>query len=130
MTFENAVSVIAQLRDPENGCPWDLEQTHSSLAKYLLEESNEVIEAIENLDETNDFDHLKDELGDVLLQVLLHSQLASEQGKFDINDVVDNLVEKLIRRHPHVFGDSDASTIDEVEAQWEKIKEQEKNDKH
>ena len=130
MTFENAVSVIAQLRDPENGCPWDLEQTHSSLAKYLLEESNEVIEAIENLDSSNDFDHLKDELGDVLLQVLLHSQLASEQGKFDINDVVDNLVEKLIRRHPHVFGDSDASTIDEVEAQWEKIKEQEKNDKH
>lgn len=126
MTFENAVSVIAQLRDPENGCPWDLEQTHSSLAKYLLEESNEVIEAIENLDSSNDFDHLKDELGDVLLQVLLHSQLASEQGKFDINDVVDNLVEKLIRRHPHVFGDSDASTIDEVEAQWEKIKEQEK----
>ena len=78
MSFENAVEVVAQLRDPVSGCPWDLEQTHTSLAKYLLEESNEVIEVLDTIETTNDFENLKDELGDVLLQVLLHSQLAME----------------------------------------------------
>lgn len=130
MSFENVVEVVSQLRDPENGCPWDLEQTHTSLVKYLLEETNETIEVIETLESTGDFENLKDELGDVLLQILLHSQLAKEAGKFTIDDVVENLTEKLIRRHPHVFGDSDAKSIEDVEAQWQLIKEQEKNDKN
>jgi tetrapyrrole methylase family protein/MazG family protein len=130
MSFEKVIEVVAQLRDPESGCPWDLQQTHSSLVKYLLEESNEVVEVLDSIDITKDFDSLKDELGDVLLQVLLHSQLASEAGKFNFEDVVENLIEKLIRRHPHVFGDSDASTIEEVEAQWKKIKEEELNGKN
>ena len=130
MSFENVVEVVSQLRDPENGCPWDLEQTHTSLVKYLLEETNETIEVIETLESTGHFENLKDELGDVLLQILLHSQLAKEAGKFTIDDVVENLTEKLIRRHPHVFGDSDAKSIEDVEAQWQLIKEQEKNDKN
>ena len=128
MSFDKAVDVVSQLRDPDNGCPWDLKQTHTSLAKYLLEETNEAIEVLETIEQTGDFENLKDELGDVLLQVLLHSQLAAETGQFTIDDVIDNLVEKLIRRHPHVFGDSKASTIEEVEAQWDRIKEQEKNE--
>ncbi len=128
MSFDKAVDVVSQLRDPDNGCPWDLKQTHTSLAKYLLEETNETIEVLETIEQTGDFENLKDELGDVLLQVLLHSQLAAETGQFTIDDVIDNLVEKLIRRHPHVFGDSKASTIEEVEAQWDRIKEQEKNE--
>lgn len=129
MSFDKAVDVVAQLRDPDNGCPWDLEQTHTSLAKYLLEETNETIEVLESIEQTGDFENLKDELGDVLLQVLLHSQLAAETGQFTIDDVIDNLVKKLIRRHPHVFGDSKASTIEEVQAQWDKIKEQERDSK-
>lgn len=125
MSFENVVDVVAQLRDPQNGCPWDLEQTHLTLIEYLKEETNEAIEVIETLESSGDYENLKDELGDVLFQVLLHSQLAKEAGKFTIDDVVENLTEKLIRRHPHVFGDSDAKTIEEVEAQWQAIKKQE-----
>ena len=127
--FDHLVEITAQLRDPDGGCPWDLEQTHASLAKYLQEETEEVLEVLETFVENQsagDYDSLKDELGDVLLQVLLHSQIASESGKFTIEDVLDNLREKLIRRHPHVFGDSQACTIEEVQAQWEAIKSQEK----
>ena len=130
MSIKDSEELISKLRDPETGCPWDIEQTHASLAKYLLEESNEVIEAIEELNVSKTYDDLKEELGDVLLQVLLHSQLASEKGKFNISDVIDTLNEKLVRRHPHVFGNSDASTVEEVEAQWQKIKEQEQNGKN
>lgn len=129
MSFDNVVGVVSQLRDPENGCPWDLEQTHASLVKYLVEETNETIEVIESLEKTGDFTHLKDELGDVLLQVLLHAQLAKEAGQFSIDDVIENLTEKLIRRHPHVFGDSDAKSIEEVEAQWQEIKKEERKSK-
>jgi len=126
--FEDLVKLIAQLRDPDGGCPWDLEQTHESLAKYLQEETAEVIEVLETFSEgkNGDYDSLKDELGDVLLQVLLHSQLAKESGNFTIDDVLENLSQKLIRRHPHVFGDSQASTIEEVKEQWERIKSDEK----
>lgn len=126
-TFDDLVKIIAQLRDPIDGCPWDLEQTHESLLGYLDEESQEVREVIES--DTLDYDHLCEELGDVLLQVLLHAQLASEEKKFSIDDVVDVLSRKLIRRHPHVFGDSDVTSVDDVKKQWERIKEEEKKDK-
>ncbi len=126
--FESLVELVALLRDPEEGCPWDLEQTHQSLSKYLEEETNETLEVLDGFsgNDGGDFEALKDELGDVLLQVLLHSQLAQESGRFNIDDVLTNLSNKLIRRHPHVFGDSKASTIEEVTEQWERIKSDEK----
>lgn len=122
----DAVAVMDALRSP-GGCPWDAEQTHESLAKYLLEEAHETVEAIE----TGDTDHVAEELGDVLLQVLFHARIgADEDPGFDIDDVAGALVEKLIRRHPHVFGDDDASTPDEVEQSWERIKAAEKADRN
>ncbi len=130
--FEELTRVVAQLRDPENGCPWDLEQTHVTLQKYLEEETAEVLEAIqtlENEDQNPNYEALAEELGDVLLQVMLHAQIASESGNFNIDDVLRILIDKLIRRHPHVFGDSDASSVDEVVAQWERIKAEEKTKK-
>ncbi len=127
--FDKLTSTVAKLRDPQDGCPWDLEQTHQSLAKYLQEETQELLEVIKDSSEI-DYELLLDELGDVLLQVMLHSQLASESSKFNIDDVVKHLNEKLIRRHPHVFGDSEAKTIEEVEKQWAQIKDQEKESKN
>lgn len=106
------------------GCPWDKEQSHESLRRYLLEECYEVIDAI---DEKN-MPSLKDELGDVLFQVVFHSQLAKERGDFQIADVVDNVCRKMIRRHPHVFGGQQAADSDGVWANWEQIKAQEKKD--
>jgi XTP/dITP diphosphohydrolase len=105
------VTVVAQLRNPDGGCPWDLEQTHASLVPYVLEEAHEVADAIRHGDDT----HLAEELGDLLLQVVLHAQIASEEGRFDLTQVVAGISEKLIRRHPHVFagavaGDSEASS--------------------
>lgn len=123
--FDELVTTVEKLRDPIDGCPWDLEQTHQSLKKYLEEETQEVIEVLD-ADGELDYKALCEELGDVLLQVLLHSQIASENSKFSIEDVLFTLNEKLIRRHPHVFSDGKAKTVEEVEAQWEKIKQQEK----
>ena len=122
----DAVAVMDTLRSP-GGCPWDAEQTHDSLAKYLIEEAYETLEAIENRDRA----HLAEELGDVLLQVLFHARLAAEDQRepFDIDDVAGGLVAKLIRRHPHVFADGDAVTPGEVEASWEQIKATEKPDR-
>ena len=122
----DAVAVMDTLRSP-GGCPWDAEQTHDSLAKYLVEETYETLEAIEHRDRA----HLAEELGDVLLQVLFHARLAAEdqQEPFDIDDVAGGLVAKLIRRHPHVFADGDAGTAGEVEAAWEQIKATEKPDR-
>ncbi|AKU15939.1 MazG family protein [Luteipulveratus mongoliensis] len=122
----DAVAVMDQLRGPD-GCPWDAEQTHTSLAPYLIEEAYETVEAIES----GDLSHLEEELGDVLFQVLFHARAAQEheQEPFDIDDVAAGLVDKLIRRHPHVFGDGGASTAGEVEAEWERIKAQEKPDR-
>ncbi len=122
----DAVSVMDTLRSP-GGCPWDAEQTHDSLAKYLIEESYETLEAIE----LRDRGHLAEELGDVLLQVLFHSRVAAEDARepFDIDDVAAGLVAKLIRRHPHVFADGGASTPGEVEASWEQIKASEKSER-
>ena len=111
-----------RLRSP-GGCPWDAQQTHQSLAKYLLEEAYEAVDAIDGTDR----EHLKEELGDVLLQVLFHARIAQEQpGGFDINDIADALCDKLERRHPHVFADVQVSGADEVNANWEQIKAAEK----
>lgn len=121
--FEKLKDVIADLRHPETGCPWDLKQTHESLLKYLLEESYEFIEAVEH----NDPKKMEEEIGDVLLQVLLHSQMASEKGWFDIESVSARLSEKLIRRHPHVFENKDSSiSAEQVLINWEIIKKEEK----
>lgn len=120
-TYEELLRIIAELRG-DHGCPWDKEQTHESLIKCLREESEEVVEAIEHQDDEN----LCEELGDVLLQVLMHSQIAAEEGRFTIEDVVNMLAKKLVRRHPHVFGDQKALTAEEGLASWNAIKAQEK----
>lgn len=119
--FQALVDVMAKLRAPD-GCPWDKEQTHATLKPYLLEEAYEVLHAIDEGDD----DELKKELGDVLLQVIFHAQIASETARFDIFDVADSLREKLVRRHPHVFGDITVSGQREVLQNWEAIKAQEK----
>ncbi len=116
-SFDELIRVMAQLRAPE-GCPWDREQSHRSLRPYLLEETYEALEAID----AEDWARLSDELGDVLLQVVFHAQLASERGDFDIEDVVAGIVAKLRRRHPHVFGTVSVSGADEVVDRWEQIK--------
>jgi XTP/dITP diphosphohydrolase len=112
------VAVVAQLRDPEAGCPWDLEQTHASLIPYALEEAHELADAIRHGDDR----HLAEELGDVLLQVVLHAQIASETGRFDLEVVAGTIRDKLIRRHPHVFADAVASDSQAVRGLWERIK--------
>lgn len=122
--LQRAVEVMDRLRSP-GGCPWDAEQTHRSLAKYLLEETYETLEAIE----TDDPALLREELGDLLLQVLFHARLAQElpeQQRFSIDDVAGDLVAKLIHRHPHVFGDVVAAHADEVNENWERLKAAEK----
>lgn len=119
--FERAVSVMARLRAP-GGCPWDREQTFDSIKPYTLEETYEVLEAIDN----RDWEELKDELGDLLLQVLFYSEMAQEEGYFTINDVLDRLADKLIARHPHVFGDVKAETSADVLRNWQALKAKEK----
>jgi len=112
------------LRGPD-GCPWDLEQNHKTLKPYLIEECYECLEAIDEGDDS----HLKEELGDVLLQVVFHSQLAMERNAFTFEDVEKAICEKMIRRHPHVFGDSKIRSVQAVKTQWEEIKKQEKDQK-
>lgn len=119
--FGELVRVIALLRAPD-GCPWDREQTHASLAPHLIEEAYEGAEAIESGDPRA----LADELGDVLLQVVLHAQIAEESGDFTIDDVIALITEKIRRRHPHIFGDVQADTADEVIRNWDAIKREEK----
>ena len=113
--FLELVRVIRALRDPDTGCPWDKVQTHTSLKPYMLEESYELLDAID----AGEAGHIREELGDVLLQVLLHSQIGSDEKTFTLEDVVRTLRLKLVERHPHVFGTASASTPDEVRAQWE-----------
>jgi XTP/dITP diphosphohydrolase len=112
------IDVVAQLRDPTTGCPWDLEQTHASLVPYVLEEAHEVADAIRHGSDAD----MKEELGDLLLQVVLHAQIAGEEQRFDLNAIADGISDKLIRRHPHVFGDAKATNSDEVRRSWEAIK--------
>lgn len=119
--LEELIAVIAKLRAPD-GCPWDREQTHASLRPNMIEEAYEAVDAIDD----NDMKHLREELGDVLLQVLLHSQIASEEGAFTIEDVAKELKDKLIHRHPHVFGNANLSTPDEVKDAWDRLKAEEK----
>lgn len=121
MAWSDLVQIISTLRSPE-GCPWDREQTHESLKRFLLEETYEFFEAIDQ----NDLQSMKDELGDVLLQVLLHAEIAREKGAFSIEDVITNLSEKLVRRHPHVFGDDSAKTPEQVVKTWDSVKKTEK----
>lgn len=119
--FERAVEIMARLRAP-GGCPWDREQTFDSIKPYTLEETYEVLEAIDN----RDWDELKGELGDLLLQVLFYSEMAQEQGSFSIDDVLERLCNKLIDRHPHVFGEVKAETPADVLRNWEALKAEEK----
>jgi MazG family protein len=111
------VKVQARLREPD-GCPWDREQTHRTLARHLLEETHELLAAIDD----DDDGAIRDELGDLLLQVTFHAQIAADEGRWDIDDVADGLIGKLIHRHPHVFGDVDVTGADEVLVNWEKLK--------
>ena len=120
--FDDLVETFAILRGP-NGCPWDKKQTHESLIKNMREESEEFIAAVEK----KDADNMKEELGDVLLQVLLHAQIAKEEGLFTIDDVMQGLYDKLHRRHPHVFGDhAKATSPEEALAVWKEMKQKEK----
>ncbi|WP_227939122.1 nucleoside triphosphate pyrophosphohydrolase [Alkalihalobacillus deserti] len=119
--FDKLKEVIAILRGP-NGCPWDQKQTHQSLKKYFIEEVYEVLEAIDDEDD----EHLIEELGDVLLQIMLHAQIGEDDGYFSIRDVIHGITEKMVRRHPHVFGEVTVNDADEVVSNWDEIKKQEK----
>ncbi|OHD07180.1 MAG: nucleoside triphosphate pyrophosphohydrolase [Spirochaetes bacterium GWD1_27_9] len=123
--FEKLKEIVAKLRSPE-GCPWDKEQTHKSLLPYLYEEANEVADTIIRKDTS----HLREELGDLLLQIVLHSQIEAENNNFTIEDVIKDLSDKLVRRHPHVFGDEQAENSTEVVKLWEDIKKREKKHTH
>ena len=131
--LNNLLTLMARLRDPERGCPWDIKQTFATIAPYTLEEACEVVEAIER----EDFDNLREELGDLLLQVIFHAQMASEAGYFDFADISQELLAKLIRRHPHVFPngtlddgfDSTAMSAEQVLVKWDEIKASEKKAK-
>ncbi|HER00649.1 MAG TPA: nucleoside triphosphate pyrophosphohydrolase [candidate division Zixibacteria bacterium] len=122
--FERLVGIMRKLRAPD-GCPWDRKQNHKSLIPYLLEETYEVIDSIED----GDMNKLREELGDLLLQIVFHSQMASEEGSFNIEDVARSISEKLINRHPHIFKQKAELTPDEVTHNWEQIKLREKEDK-
>lgn len=120
-TFEEFKNIIVQLR-AENGCPWDRKQTHDSLRDCMLEEAYEAVDAIDN----HDTENLKEELGDILLQVYMHAQISSETGEFEVEDVVDGIARKMLHRHPHVFGQAKADTPEAVLENWEAIKKKEK----
>lgn len=121
LAIQRLVSVMGRLRSPE-GCPWDRKQTHSSLAVHLLEETYEVMDAIDRAD----MNELREELGDLLLQVVFHSELARENGDFEISQVIDGLLGKLVERHPHVFGEVEVSGAEEVVVNWERLKDEQK----
>lgn len=118
-SFLELVEIVARLRNPQNGCPWDLEQTHTSLKPFIVEETYEVCEAIDDNPAA-----LPYELGDVLLQVLLHAQIGSENERFTLQDIIDHLSKKLIYRHPHVFGNVEADSAAQVLKNWEQLKKQ------
>jgi len=124
MALQNLIDVVAKLRSPTSGCPWDLAQTHESLIPYVIEEAYEVVAAIQG----GDAKAIAEELGDLLLQVILHSQIASETNKFTIAEVAEGITQKLIRRHPHIFGDVSVENIEEIHQNWERIKAEEKGE--
>ena len=119
---QHLIEVVAQLRAPEGGCPWDLAQTPQTLIPYVIEEAYEVVEALRSQEQKA----IAEELGDLLLQVVLQAQIASEEGSFSLKEVAQGITEKLIRRHPHVFGDVEVNSVDEVQLNWEQIKAAEK----
>ncbi|HJZ12938.1 MAG TPA: nucleoside triphosphate pyrophosphohydrolase [Acidobacteriota bacterium] len=123
-SFESFAEIVAHLRAP-NGCPWDREQTHESLRKHLLEEAYEAISAID----ADDFIGMREEFGDLLLQIVLQAQIANEEKQFNVNQVIQGIHAKIVRRHPHVFGDLELDGVDGVLANWEKLKEQERGKK-
>ncbi len=127
-SFDELKNIVARLRG-EDGCPWDREQTHASLKAECIEEAAEVICGINVLDAAGNAENLKEELGDLLLQVVMHAQIAEEEGLFTIDDVVKGISQKMIRRHPHVFGDLHVSGTEEVLYNWEEIKAREKEGK-
>lgn len=120
--IERLLAIMAALRDPQSGCPWDVKQTFATIAPYTIEEAYEVADAIQR----DDLDDLRDELGDLLLQVVFHAEIARETGAFDFGDVVESITGKLIRRHPHVFGNARDLSAAEVKALWDEIKKAEK----
>ncbi len=124
-TIERLLAIMARLRSPDEGCPWDVEQTFATIAPHTIEEAYEVDDAIRR----GDMDGLREELGDLLLQVVFHAQMAREAGLFDFEAVAAMLVEKLVRRHPHVFGDADVKTAEEQTLLWEELKAQERAEK-
>lgn len=119
------LAIMERLRDPNNGCPWDIEQTFQSIAPHTIEEAYEVADAIEH----QDWPHLREELGDLLLQVVFHSQMAKDENLFNFNDVASSIAEKMLRRHPHVFGDEVIETADAQTVAWEQQKENERKEK-
>jgi tetrapyrrole methylase family protein/MazG family protein len=123
-TFEGVRAIVAKLRDPKGGCPWDLQQTHASLKRFLLEEAYEAIDALD----AGDTSKLAEELGDLLMQIVLHAQLAEDAGEFVIEDVMASIGAKLVRRHPHVFGETSVEDADEVLRNWETLKKDERGD--
>ena len=123
--FEEFEHIIAKLRAPD-GCPWDREQTHASLKKPCIEEAAEVVCGINILEQTGDPGNLKEELGDLLLQVVMHARIAEEEGYFTMDDVIQGIIDKMVRRHPHVFGDAVADDSSAVLKKWDEIKKQEK----
>ena len=127
-TYEDFLKIMATLRG-ENGCPWDKVQTHDSLKPCMTEEAAELLAAIRIYDRTGNPENMREELGDVLLQVVMHALIASEEGLFTMEDVVDEVSRKMIRRHPHVFGTGSADTPEEVLVNWVEIKKEEKKDK-
>lgn len=127
-TYEDLLEIISVLRG-ENGCPWDRVQTHESLKPCMMEEAAELLSSIRIYDQTGNPENMREELGDVLLQVVMHAQIASEEGLFTMADVIDEISRKMVRRHPHVFGTGNADTPEEVLTNWEEIKKEEKKDK-
>ena len=119
------IEIMARLRDPETGCPWDVEQTFRTIVPYTIEEAYEVADAVER----DDRDDLRDELGDLLLQVIYHSRMAEEEGEFVFGDVVEAITTKMIRRHPHVFGDEEARSAGMAKGAWNRIKSEEKRER-
>ena len=121
-SIEKLLEVMRKLRDPENGCPWDLKQDFSTIAPYTIEEAYEVADAIQR----EDFDELRSELGDLLFQIVFYAQMAVEKGYFDFDDVAGGITDKMLRRHPHVFGSDEERAAGKVDGSWEEIKEQER----
>src|SRR5687767_2458874 len=121
-SIDRLIDIMARLRNPQGGCPWDVEQTFATIAPYTIEEAHEVADAISR----GDLDDLKDELGDLLLQVVFHARMAEEQNAFAFPDVVQAITEKLIRRHPHVFGEARTMSAEAVKGLWDRIKADEK----